>query len=246
MTSITKLLLLAVTWLSCIATVQASVVISNTRIIFPAEQGEATIGLENKAKNPTLVQAWLDDGDSKATPETIQVPFIVTPAIARIEGGKGQTVRLLHNGTKMAQDRETLYWFNLLEVPPKAEGENYLQFAFRSRIKVLYRPAKLPGHVNESANAINWTLVRSNDKWTLKADNPTAYFVNIGHIEIDSNGHKLAFGSGHIAPFASETFSASEQLKTPPTSPIKVNFTSINDHGAGEDNAATAVYSKPL
>ncbi len=71
-------------------------------------------------------------------------PFIVLPPIVRIEPGKGQSWRLVFNGSRLPQDRESLFWFNLLDIPPEPKNgktDNYLQLAIRSRIKLFYRPA---------------------------------------------------------------------------------------------------------
>jgi len=53
----------------------ASVVINGTRIIYPAQEREVTIKLDNNGDSPSLVQAWLDDGDAKQTPEKAQPHF---------------------------------------------------------------------------------------------------------------------------------------------------------------------------
>jgi P pilus assembly chaperone PapD len=77
-------------------------------------------------------------------PEKDSAPFIVLPPIVRIEPGKGQSWRLVFNGSRLPQDRESLFWFNLLDIPPEPKNGtaiNYLQLAIRSRIKLFYRPA---------------------------------------------------------------------------------------------------------
>lgn len=58
-----------------------------------------TIRLENKGSSPALVQTWLDDGEQNADPSTINVPFNATPPVARIEPGRGQTVKLTYTNS---------------------------------------------------------------------------------------------------------------------------------------------------
>ncbi|TAI77335.1 hypothetical protein C1459_13710, partial [Klebsiella pneumoniae] len=41
--------------------------------------------LSNNADRPALAQAWLDNGDADATPDTITTPFIITPPISRVD-----------------------------------------------------------------------------------------------------------------------------------------------------------------
>lgn len=43
----------------------------------------------------------------------------------------------------LAQDKESLYYFNLREIPPKTDKANTLQIALQTRIKLFYRPAGL-------------------------------------------------------------------------------------------------------
>ncbi len=93
---------------------------------------------------PSLTQVWVDDGRVQNQPEKDAAPFIVLPPIVRIEPGKGQSWRLVFNGSRLPQDRESLFWFNLLDIPPEPKNgktDNYLQLAIRSRIKLFYRPA---------------------------------------------------------------------------------------------------------
>ncbi len=56
-----------------------------------------------------------------------------------------KTIKLMYNRQCSAKDRESVFWFNVLEVPPKpdaakATNQSLLQLAFRTRIKLFYRP----------------------------------------------------------------------------------------------------------
>lgn len=130
------------------ASVLADVAINGTRIVFNAKDKESVVQLKNNDKNPYLLQLWIDDGNSKSRPGEVKVPFVITPPVVRIDPEKGQAVRMIFTGATLPQDRESLYWFNMLEVPPKPTkmieaGSNLLQLAFRTRIKLFYRPANL-------------------------------------------------------------------------------------------------------
>jgi chaperone protein EcpD len=48
----------------------AGVIIYGTRVIYPADQQEVVVRLENKGNRPALVQTWLDTGDVRSTPVT--------------------------------------------------------------------------------------------------------------------------------------------------------------------------------
>jgi chaperone protein EcpD len=71
---------------------------TGTRVIYPASQKEVTIMLKNTENIPALIQTWIDKGDPDETPEKIYVPFVLTPAVVRIDGNKGQSLRLRYTG----------------------------------------------------------------------------------------------------------------------------------------------------
>lgn len=102
------------------APVFADIIISGTRIIYIADKKDVNVRLENKGNRPLLIQNWLDTGDDNADPSQIKVPFTSTPPVSRIEPKRGQTVKVMFTGTtQLPADRESVFWFNVLEVPPK-------------------------------------------------------------------------------------------------------------------------------
>lgn len=96
----------------------ADIVISGTRVIYPQSAKDVTVNMENRGNKPLLVQTWLDDGRDTTNPQELKLPFIVTPPVSRVDPSKGQTVRITWLDQNMPQDKETMYWFNVLEVPP--------------------------------------------------------------------------------------------------------------------------------
>ncbi|WP_437676671.1 fimbrial biogenesis chaperone [Sorangium sp. So ce131] len=118
-----------------------SITLYQSPIIYPADHREVAVEVRNNGDKPTLVQAWLDRGDADQAPDTINVPFLLTPPIFRIDPGHRQTLRITYapSGEHLPQDRESVFWLNVLEVPPA--GANVL--ATRSRISLFYRPQGL-------------------------------------------------------------------------------------------------------
>ncbi|MGO4329773.1 molecular chaperone [Cupriavidus sp. 2TAF22] len=229
--------LMAVAFVASLLAAQAhaSVVIAGTRIIFPAQEREVTVSLTNDGQTPALVQTWLDKGDANESPEKIDVPFTLTPAMFRLEPGKGQMLRVIYSKEPMPQDKESLFWLNVLEVPPKAEiGEdaNRLQLAFRTRIKMMFRPPALPGRADEAPAKIVWEIVQadSGKGYALKASNPTPFVVNLGSIALKVEGKNFNAGMGYVLPGTSHLFPI-EGLASAPASAAQVDFSSINDWG---------------
>ncbi|EOC1137668.1 fimbria/pilus periplasmic chaperone [Cronobacter sakazakii] len=205
----------------------ASIVITGTRVIYPSDASEVSVKLDNKGTSPVLIQSWIDNGNADAAPETIQVPFILTPPINRVEPDKGQTLRITFTGKLLPADRESVYWLNVLEIPAKKAtlSDNYLQVAFRSRIKLFLRPAGLEGNANDAVNHVTW---RANGQ-TIEAANPTPYFISLVNLTV--NGKTL--DADMIAPKSTMT------IKLPGSPGNKLAGVFVNDYGALNEFEAT-------
>ena len=217
----------------------ANVVITGTRIIFPSSEREVSIKLNNEGEAPGLVQAWIDSGDMDATPETATAPFVLTPPVFRVDPKKGQTMRLMYTREPLPQDRESVFWLNLLEVPPKpqeADDSNFLQMAFRTRVKIFYRPAALNSvqKTEDAVNGVTWSIKRAADgkAYVLHADNPSPYFITVTEAGIVAGGNKIGSDESHmLAPGGQHDFPL-KSLRELPAGEITVRFLSINDWGS--------------
>jgi chaperone protein EcpD len=220
---------------------QASVVVTGTRVVFPSSEQEVTIKVNNVGTTPALMQAWIDKGEAGVSPDKIDVPFTLTPAMFRLDPGKGQTMRLIYSKTPLATDKESLFWLNVLEIPPKAkpgsDDANHLQLAFRTRIKVFFRPAELQGQPDQAPGQVKWQVVQTPNGYRLKGTNPTPYFVNFGGIELVCGGETLDAGGGYIKPGESQEFPVAG-LKGFPKAGAQVRYSFLNDYGASVDGAA--------
>jgi len=205
----------------------ASVVINATRIIYPEKETEVTVILTNKGQSPVLVQNWLDDGDINASPERIDVPFIIAPPINRIDPGKSQTLRISYSGGALPSDRESIFWLNILEIPQTKPGAspNRLQVAFRSRIKLFYRPSELIKDPTEAADALSWSI----NNGVLTAKNDSAFFISLMSTTLINSDKKMIIDGEMIAPFSSHDFSLKNNALLKGD---KVSYDYINDWGA--------------
>ncbi|SDD74852.1 chaperone protein EcpD [Cupriavidus sp. YR651] len=222
---------------------QASVVIGGTRVIYHAKESEVTIKLSNEGQSPALTQAWLDNGDAKATPSSVDVPFIVTPPVTRIDPRKGQTLRIHYTGEPLPQDKESVFWLNVLEVPPKPTGEaanaNQLQLAFRSRIKFFYRPAGLKGMADDAPSQVTWRATQSGNHPAVEARNPTPYHVSFTALEVRSGGKTAkSDDGGMVGPGETKVFPLTGDAVQ--GADVKVHYRAINDYGGSTEGDATS------
>ena len=221
------------------STAHADVVIGGTRVVFPAQQGEVTVRLSNEGEKPALVEAWIDTGDVHSTPDSVNTPFLITPPLFRMEPHKDQSLRILYvqGGKPLPSDRESLFWLNVLEIPPKPSGamadKNTLQFAIRSRLKLFYRPANLPGTSLKAPDLLTFKAAADGQDAALEVHNPSPYYITISKLALDANAAPIASAAGMVAPFGDLRLSLKGVFRAPATG-TPVVFTTINDYGAGD------------
>lgn len=213
----------------------ASIVINATRIIYQSDAKEALIKMVNQGEQPLLVQSWLDDGHEDVDPQSLNVPFIASPPVSRVDPKQGLTVRLNWDGQALPADRESVYWFNALEIPGKnkdTEKSNKLQIALKTRIKVFYRPVSLSGSSEEAIQKLRWTLGKQGKEVWATAKNDSPYFVSMTSATVTSDGKKYAFEPDMVAPFSSASYPvkslSSVQLDA-------MAWTAVNDYGGNVD-----------
>ncbi|EEG83312.1 gram-negative pili assembly chaperone domain protein [Proteus penneri ATCC 35198] len=123
------------------STAYGAVTLDRTRIIFPGTEKAVNITITNdNPEEAYLAQSWIEDlQGNKLTKGAI----LATPPLQRVEPKSNSLVRLSTTPEflKLPQDRESAFYFNLREVPPKSSDGNTLQIALQSRVKLFYRPA---------------------------------------------------------------------------------------------------------
>ncbi|WP_312273026.1 fimbria/pilus periplasmic chaperone [Pseudescherichia sp.] len=198
----------------------SGVYIYGTRVIYPAAQKEVTVQLMNQGDRGALVQAWVDDGDTQTPPEKLQVPFLVTPPVVKVNANTGQQLKIKLTKAHLPQDRESLYYLNVLDIPPNdANGDraNTLKFALQNRIKLIYRPTGLPGVNKETFSRIHI----KKDGSGLRIENNSANWLTLANI---SGTTKINKETLVLAPHANLNIPAAPAAD-------KYTVTLIDDYG---------------
>ena len=209
----------------------ASVVMTGTRIIFPSSAKEKTLQFTNTDAVPYLMQVNITQNDeSNVTEETNQAtPFIVSPAIFRIEAHSGQSVRLNWIGSQLPADRESLFYLTFHQIPATSKTEsnkNKLLVAVSSKVKLFYRPVTLGGARDNPAKNI---IAHINNQ-QLILDNPTGYYISIKTISLNTENNHPALAEGiMIAPKSTLTLSGKNLPAIKKGQKIKI--ITINDYG---------------
>ncbi|AKP33629.1 fimbrial biogenesis chaperone [Yersinia aleksiciae] len=200
---------------------EAAINLDRTRIIFNDSDKSASVILLNQSKSsPYLAQSWLEN----AAGQKVDSPLVALPPMQRIDAGQKSQVRImkLPDADKLPTDRETLFYFNIREVPPKSEMTNVVQIAIQNRVKLFYRPVAIKA---DYRNIWQEKLQLSKQGESLKIHNPTPYYITLGYLSQDNRGNFPGFDSVMIAPFGTET------VKTPGYSGSHYTLGYMDDFG---------------
>ncbi|KAA0261283.1 fimbria/pilus periplasmic chaperone [Hafnia alvei] len=215
------LLLASTISLCCASTaIAGGVALGATRIIYPQNAAQTSLSITNSDKEKVyLIQSWVATPDEKKSAD-----FVVTPPIFVMQPQKENTIRIMYVGkTPLPTDRESLYYLSSKAIPSgkPVVGENALQIATETTIKMFVRPSDLP---TQSTNAPQ-TLRCKLDGGTVKVNNPSPYYVTL--VNFTAGGKDLP--NTMVAPKSE----ASVPLSGGPGGTIK--FKTLNDYGSKTD-----------
>ncbi|WON78906.1 molecular chaperone [Serratia sp. UGAL515B_01] len=198
--------------------VEAAIALDRTRVIYDGEVKSVSLNITNENKQqPYLAQAWIEDAENKK----ITGPLVVVPPVQRLEAGAKSILRItsLPAASSLPQDRESLFYFNLREIPPRSEKPNVMQIALQTKIKLFYRPAAI---TPERGAVWQEQLQLIKTATGYRIENPTPYFITV--IDLTEKGKP----NSNIEPVMIAPKSA-ESVKTPSLqTPV---LTYINDYG---------------
>ncbi|EPE6974509.1 MULTISPECIES: fimbria/pilus periplasmic chaperone [Citrobacter] len=207
---------------SIVLPAHAGIVIYGTRIIYPAEKNEVLVQLMNQGERSSLVQSWIDDGDTSLPPEKIKVPFLLTPPVVKVAGDSGQQIKIKKMANMLPNNKESLFFLNVLDIPPNnpdSAGKNVLKFAMQNRIKLFYRPKGISPVNKHTFQKLS--MKRSGSIYSIKND--AANWITV--TEVKANNVKINNESIMLAPLSS----ADVTLKSANTNQYKMTI--IDDHG---------------
>jgi len=181
--------------MTCSVSVHAGLVVQGSRIIYDEARGEATISMEYVGNVPILLQAWMDAGEDVISPGAEDVPFILMPAVARLDPGAGQSIRIMRIRDGLPQDRESVFYFNTLEVPPTptdhiAAGDTFMQFSIRGRFKFFYRPRGLPVSSEKAVEMLRFSFAEPDEEGRVRVrvSNPSPYHMTFSSLALRPPG----------------------------------------------------------
>lgn len=210
-----------------LTTASAAVRPALTRVIALQSDKETSVKIINDDKNNDyLVQSWLEDlkGNDK------NIPIVLTPPLFKIGAGREGKLRLVMMPGQMPQDRESVYWLWIQEIPPtKKSTGNELQIAVRTRLKVYVRPTTLTEKSADTITKLTWQVSHEGGKNWLIAKNPTQYYASFSELSVTVAGKKVPLEGKHtMVPAKDESRYA---LPAGVRGSGTLNYSVINDFG---------------
>jgi chaperone protein EcpD len=231
MRKLIRLCLASGLFLSCWT--QAGVIIESSRVVFSAADRERSLFLANGNPYPVIVQTWIDDGSLEGTPETARdVPVLPLPGLFRLEPGEKKNLRLLATQIKQPQDRESLYWLNIYEIPPTdaklPPGGSAVKVAVRLQLKMFYRPKKLKQNVDKLTEQQQFSLHRHPGVLKIKVENTSPYYATFNAANVTGGAQSRQIDIGMLAPFSIKVLDIGGEANWQPN---RVSYSLINDDG---------------
>lgn len=175
------LTIISALWMVGSPVAHAALAMDSTRYIFKGDAESLSVTVTNDAKKAFGGQSWIDNIVEKDTRPT----FVVTPSFFRMKPASKQVMRVILASDNLPQDKESVYWLNLQDIPPAMEGSG-LAIAMRTKVKLFYRPKALLEGRNKAEEGI--VVDKKNNSTVLI--NKTPYIFAVSSL-LDSKGHVL-------------------------------------------------------
>ena len=210
-----------------------SVGLSSTRVIYKQGSKGSVVIAENKNDYPVLVQSTIEPGGPSDRNKT---PFIVTPPLFRLEANSQSAIRIIKVGDESFNDRESLYWFCAMAIPPGKDSawnekqantqDNDVALDIKVRTNRCIKLIERPSSLNEKPEGVVSSIVWIIEGDEIKAHNPTGYYISLSSIAL---GGKVIDTPNYIPPMGSSSYKVPHGVKVSALDDIY--FTIINDLG---------------
>lgn len=179
--------------------VHAAIAVDRNRVIYHEGDNNLSIRIRNdNHKNPYLAKAWVADKQDNSS----SVPLIATPMLQRVEPDTHSFIRIRPTALeeKLPKDRESLYYFSVLEIPTVSAKKNVMQLALQTKVKLFYRPKALTDdHVNFHMDKLKINKI---GKTRYLLANASPFYLNITSFKDNKGDKKLK--SLALAPLSEE------------------------------------------
>lgn len=196
----------------------AALSVDQSRYIFEGDKEAVSIVVENASPKTFGGQTWIEN-----IKETDMRPtFVVTPPFFKVAGNGKQVLRVIKALEQMPEDKESIYWVSLQEIPPK-NPDGGLSVALRTKVKLLYRPASLMDGRKNAEMSLSTNTVDGQTQLV----NTTPYIFTIADV-LGENDARVSFNAKQHETLAMFTPGDSVML---PKGAIAKKVVAIDDLG---------------
>lgn len=194
-----------------------------SRVIFDASRSNSQSVIVNNQsdKAPYLAQTWIEDENGVK----IVSPLAALPILQRVNPLQEKQVKVSFMGSaaELPADRESLFFLNVLGVPPKGDPTvNEVTIVIQNKIKLFYRPKGLSRY-EHNGWAEEMIVKKAGNSITI--ENPTPYYNVIYGITDSRN--RVIEQDINLKPFGSKTVNIKVGNK--------FDISVIDDYGASMD-----------
>ena len=176
----------------------AAFVLNGTRFIYEEGKKNTSFEVTNQSEDTYGGQVWID-----STNQGNDTAYLVpVPPFFKVAAKGKQIVRIMRTDSALPSERESLFWLNVQEIPPKPKGEvegGVLAVAINTKVKLIYRPESL---VTGRENAEKRMLIvrRGGETWLT---NPTPYYFAVTAVKMNGKNVSLSESvQDHLAQIA--------------------------------------------
>ena len=172
---------------------QAGILAAKTRIVFKNGEHEQSLMIANTNPYPVILQTWVDRGEGN--PDTENIPFLVLPPFVKVAPDAIHGLKLLYNGKALPNDRETVFWLNLYEIPMikrHSDQAAYMNLAMNTQLKLFYRPKQIAKMSPEMiVGKIHFKIVEQDKKNYIECENSTPYHASLINLKVESPSQNI-------------------------------------------------------
>ncbi len=194
----------------------AAFVLNGTRFIYEEGKKNTSFEVTNQAEQTFGGQVWIDNTNQGNS----TVYMIPAPPFFKVAPKEKQIIRIMKTESQLPTDRESLFWLNVQEIPPKPKETdgNVLAVAVNTRVKLIYRPKSLVDGRKGAEKGIK--VVNKGGETYLS--NPTPYYFAVTGLKVNGQAVKLS----------DEVLNKIAQLR--PKSEVSLGKQSLNGTVTGE------------
>ncbi|UVM58097.1 molecular chaperone [Pseudomonas sp. B21-012] len=209
-------------WLAVGSSAEAMIKIDGTRLIYTGQHREATLRVTNVSSQTVALQAWVSSSEENSS----DVPFALAHPLIKLNPQQVDVLRILYSGEGLPEDRESLFWLNVMEIPLKPDRQNSVQMAVRQQLKLFFRPPGLQGTSSSCIAGLSWK-VKNVD--SIEVTNTCAFHLSLVDLRIESSDRSTALDEYTLLK-PGETHLLRSTVAAIPAD-AKIIFTEINDIG---------------